>query len=281
MLGIIGGTGIYNLAGLEIIEELSVGTPFGDPSAKLRKGRWNDRELFFLPRHGDNHQILPSEVNYRANIFALKSTGVTRIIGISAVGSLREDIQPGEFAVPSQYFDWTRGKRASTFFGDGLIAHVSMARPACPDLTEAIRLAGNQIGETIHLDKVYAAVEGPRLGTQAESHFLRRAGCDLVGMTNVPEAFLAREAQICYAAIAIATDYDCWLDDPAQHVSVAMVIERYGASLGRLQNLLQIIVKNDWIGIDHDCRSSLSEALMTPAAALTDEHRQLLKVLQS
>ncbi len=280
MIGIIGGTGIYQLDGLEINSEQDFDTPFGSPSSALKIGLLCGREIAFLPRHGDHHQFLPSEVNYRANIYAMKLVGVTEIIGISAAGSLRKEIQPGEFSVPDQYFDWTKGNRKATFFGNGLIAHVSMARPACTRLTAAIVQAGATNGETIHTGKVYAAVEGPRLGSQAESHFLRGAGCDLVGMTNVPEAFLAREAQICYATIAIATDYDCWLNDPDQHVTVAMVIERYGASLDRVQNLLTTILADNLPAVEHHCRTSLDEALLTPEDGLKAGNRKLLEVLK-
>ncbi|MBC8401262.1 MAG: S-methyl-5'-thioadenosine phosphorylase [Candidatus Marinimicrobia bacterium] len=280
MIGIIGGTGIYQLDGLEINSEQDFDTPFGSPSSTLKIGLLSGREIAFLPRHGEHHQFLPSEVNYRANIFAMKLAGVTEIIGISAVGSLRKEIKSGEFSVPDQYFDWTKGNRKATFFGNGLVAHVSMARPACPRLIAAIVQAGAANGETIHTGKVYAAVEGPRLGSQAESHFLRGAGCDLVGMTNVPEAFLAREAQICYATIAIATDYDCWLNDPDQHVTVAMVIEWYGVSLGRVQNLLTTILANNLPAVEHHCRTSLDEALLTPEDGLEAGNRKLLEVLK-
>jgi 5'-methylthioadenosine phosphorylase len=204
MLGIIGGTGLYKIDGLSKISTRTVHTPFGSPSADTVIGELDGQRIAFLPRHGLHHQILPSEINFRANIWALKSVGVRKIISVSAVGSLRKEIRPGDLAILAQYFDWTHGTRIGTFFGDGLVAHVSTARPACPALMTRIAQTAAKNGMQIHMGKTYGCVQGPRLGTMAESHFLRSAGCDLVGMTNIPEAFLAREAQLCYSTIAIA-----------------------------------------------------------------------------
>lgn len=282
MLGIIGGTGLYSLEGIEIVEEIKVETPFGDPSDLLIRGKLGNQEVIFLPRHGKNHSLLPSEVNYRGNIFALKKMGVTQIIGVSAVGSLKEDIAPGDIAVPSQYFDWTGGKREKTFFGGGFSAHISTAEPTCPGLTEAIKLSGKKVNLKIHTDKVYACVEGPRLGTRVESQFLRSAaGCDLVGMTNIPEVFLAREAQICYATITIVTDYDCWRDDPETHVTVSMVIERFGATLESVKFLLKDLIRDPLSGPECSCRRSLSGALLSPEDSLTPNQEYIFSVLKS
>ncbi|MEO7030917.1 MAG: MTAP family purine nucleoside phosphorylase, partial [Herbaspirillum sp.] len=198
MLSIIGGTGVYSLPGIEILTEQSVETPFGTPSSPIVRARVGEREVLFLARHGVDHQFLPHEINYRANLFALKSLGATHVIGISAVGSLRHDHVPGNLVIPNQYFDWTRGRRAATFFGDGIAAHVSTAIPVSTQLAEWISSTARQLGIDLQFGATYACVEGPRLGTQAESQFLRQVGCDLVGMTNVPEAFLAREAQLAY-----------------------------------------------------------------------------------
>ncbi|MEH6628526.1 MAG: S-methyl-5'-thioadenosine phosphorylase [Motiliproteus sp.] len=282
MLAIIGGTGIYQLDGLEITAQHAMDTPYGAPSAEIVQGRIGQRELFFLPRHGSAHQLLPSEVNYRANIWALKTLGVTQIIGVSAVGSLRHEIAPGDLSIPAQYFDFVKGNREKTFFGGGLAAHVSTAEPTCDELTQALVKAGETLDIHIHTGKTYGCVDGPRLGTRAESFFLRdAAGCDLVGMTNVPEVFLAREAQICYCTLAIATDYDCWLDDPSQHVTVAQVIERYGASLEKAkQLLLALISSDDEIPESESSRTSLACAVMTPESALNEEKRQLLELLK-
>lgn len=282
MLGIIGGTGIYQLEGLEVTGEHEIDTPFGKPSAPVLQGKVGQRELFFLPRHGRQHELLPSEVNYRANIWALKNLGVTQVIGLSAVGSLQEEIAPGDLSLPNQYFDFVKGSREKTFFGQGIAAHVSTAEPTCPCLENALVESGKTIGLQMHTGKTYGCVDGPRLGTRAESFFLRgAAGCDLVGMTNVPEVFLAREAQICYCTIAIATDYDCWLDDPAQHVSVEQVIERYGASLEKAKRLLSEFIQRPESEHDCGCRSSLSSAVLTPREALDDQQRALFEVLNA
>src|SRR5207244_4657004 len=180
-------------------------------------GTRRGREVAVLARHGLEHQLLPGEINFRANIWALKSLGVRTVIGVSAVGSLRQEIHPGDLALPSQYLDFTRGTRAASFFGGGLVAHVSSAQPTCRATAALIARVARSQDVMLHEDRTYACVEGPRLGTRAESLFLRTAGADLVGMTNVPEAFLALEAQLGYCTIAVVTDYDCWLEDPTQH----------------------------------------------------------------
>ena len=281
MLAIIGGTGIYKIDGLEVLEEVAVATPFGDPSAKVVRAKYNDKELLFLPRHGTQHQLLPHEINYRANIFALKKLGAKQVLGFSATGSLREDIHPGEFAIPAQYFDFIKGNRIKTYFGEGVAAHISTAEPTCKDLTAWIKNKANELGFTLHTGKTYACVDGPRLGTKAESNFLRMAGCDLVGMTNVPEVFLAREAQLCYATIGIVTDYDCWMEDPKHHVSVADVIARYGESLQKAQTLLLALLDTDIPKADPIYRESLTFAVLTPEDAIPENKRELLEILRA
>lgn len=282
MLAIIGGTGIYQLDGLRVIEEHQIQTPYGPPSAPVIRGELFGQSVCFLARHGQGHQLLPSEVNYRANIWALKSVGVTSILAVSAVGSLREEIAPGELTVPSQYFDFVKGNRERSFFGDGLVAHVSTAEPTCAELTACLSRAAEALDQQLHTGKTYGCVDGPRLGTRAESHFLRgAAGCDLVGMTNVPEVFLAREAQICYCTLCIATDYDCWLDDPSQHVSVEQVISRYGASLEKAKALIhELIRRGDLPGDESDSRHSLDAAVLTPVESLNEDKRLLLELLK-
>jgi 5'-methylthioadenosine phosphorylase len=282
VLGIIGGTGIYQLDGLEVTGEHDVETPFGKPSAPIVEGKIGVRTLFFLPRHGRQHELLPSEVNYRANIWALKSLGVTQVIGLSAVGSLKKEIAPGDLSLPDQYFDFVKGHREKTFFGKGLAAHVSTAEPTCKRLSAGLAAAGERVGIRLHTGKTYGCVDGPRLGTRAESFFLRgAAGCDLVGMTNVPEVFLAREAQLCYCTIAIATDYDCWLDDPDQHVSVEQVIARYGASLEKAKTVVSAFTDDYAEDGDCACRCSLASAVLTPKEALNKEQSALLELLSS
>jgi 5'-methylthioadenosine phosphorylase len=279
MLAIIGGTGLYQIEGLKVKKELHIRTPFGDPSAPVIKADYGDQEVLFLPRHGRNHELLPHEVNYRANIFALKKSGARQVLGFSAVGSLREEIHPGDFAIPSQYFDFVKGNRERTFFGEGVAAHVSTAEPVCADLTAWVAGKAEQMNLTLHRGKTYAGVDGPRLGTKAESHFLRGAGCDLVGMTNVPEVFLAREAQLCYATIAIATDYDCWMDDPSQHVTVADVISRYGASLSKAKELLLALLETQRPEADASYRETLKTSLLTPLDMVPSHKRELMEVL--
>ena len=284
MLGIIGGSGIYNLPGLEVIQETMVDTPFGSPSAPLMQGRYGENEdVVFLPRHGASHQFLPHEVNYRANIWALKKIGVTRIIGISAVGSLRHELKPGDLCIPDQYFDFVKGNREKSFFGDGIAAHISTAEPTCPTLSKALSDVGHELDIQVHTGATYGCVDGPRLGTRAESFFLKNAAaCDLVGMTNVPEAFLAREAQICYCTIGVVTDYDCWMDDPKQHVSVEQVFSRFGKSLEKAKRLLGGFLDQGSQTIEGGCgcRQSLQSAVLTPEDALSEEKRELLGVLK-
>ncbi|MEH6471782.1 MAG: S-methyl-5'-thioadenosine phosphorylase [Halopseudomonas sp.] len=284
MLGIIGGTGIYALDGLEIIEQHHIKTPYGPTSGPVIRGQLSAQPVCFLARHGQAHQLLPSEVNYRANIWALKSVGVTRIVAVSAVGSLREEIAPGDLSVPDQYFDFVKGDRDRSFFGDGLAAHVSTAEPTCPSLTQRLSQAAAELDTPLHTGKTYGCVDGPRLGTRAESFFLRgAAGCDLVGMTNVPEVFLAREAQICYCTLTIATDYDCWLDDPAQHVSVEQVFARYGASLERAKTVLHQLIRDQAKADDASscgCRHALESAVLTSHDHLNDDKRALLELLK-
>ncbi|NQY35526.1 MAG: MTAP family purine nucleoside phosphorylase [Alteromonadaceae bacterium] len=282
MLAIIGGSGIYQFTGLEVITEHQILTPFGWPSGDIVEGKFGQLTVFFLPRHGFKHELLPHEVNYRANIWALKSLGVTQIIGLSATGSLQQEIAPGDLSLPSQYFDFIKGQREKSFFGHGMAAHVSTAKPTCPALSHNISQAAVTDNITLHRDKTYACVDGPRLGTRAESLFLKNAvKADLVGMTNVPEVFLAREAQICYVTIAIATDYDCWQDDPAHHVTVEQVISRYGASLQQAKSLIATYLEHHHnnAGVDCGCRQSLASAMMTPLKSLSTENHALLKVL--
>lgn len=279
MLAILGGTGVYKIDEVEVLEELEVDTPFGEPSGKVVKGRWGDHVLFFLARHGAGHRLLPHEINYRANIFALKSLGVTQILGLSAVGSLSEDIAPGDFVMPDQYFDWTKGKRQQTFFGNGIAAHVSMAEPVSRNLITWVSDQALRLGLKLHVGSTYACVEGPRLGTRAESHFLRQMGCHVVGMTNVPEVFLAREAQICYATLGIVTDYDCWMEDPEMHVKATTIFEQYGHSLNKARGLLAVLFKTPLPPEESEIRGTITFSLLTSRESLTSREQSLLEVV--
>ena len=280
MLAIVGGTGLYDLAGLEIEQRIDAGTPFGQPSGSVLRGRIDGRPVLFLARHGAGHRLLPHEVNYRANIFALKHAGATMVLGFSAVGSLVEQVGPGDLAMPEQYLDWTRGARERTFFGAGVAAHVSTANPVSAALVDAASNAAQSLATTLHRGLTYACVEGPRLGTRAESHFLRQAGCHLVGMTNVPEVFLAREAQLAYASIGIVTDYDCWMEDPARHVSVAGIFELYGHSLAKARRVLDRLLAGPVPEPELAIRTALHSAMLTADDALTPEQRTWLTVLR-
>lgn len=284
MLAIIGGSGFYTWEGAKLSTH-DIQTPFGAPSAPITTAVFDDgQQCLFLPRHGNAHQLLPSDINYRANIWALKKSGAKQIISVSACGSLREEIAPGDFIIPRQYFDHTRGMRARTFFGDGLIGHISSAQPVCGQLSAALAAAALAAKTSpdeyqVHDHKTYACVEGPRLGTRAESFFLRDAAkADIVGMTNIPEVFLALEAQICYATLAICTDYDCWLDDPARHATVETIIKRFGESIARARRVLANIIHTP-PPTDEKHRQAARSAVMTPPAAQTAAHKELLEVL--
>ena len=282
MLAIIGGSGLYQLDELSIENEHVMETPFGQPSGPIIQGSYQGRSVLFLARHGVNHQLLPHEVNYRANIFALKSLGARRVLGISAAGSLREDLKPGDLAIATQYFDHTRGKRAYSFFGNGVAAHVSTAHPVCAVLAADIQNAAARIDQPLHQNKIYACVEGPRLGTRAESFFLRdSAKCDLVGMTNVPEVFLAREAQMAYCTICLVTDFDCWMDDPSQHVSVEKFFATYQGAMTNAKAILPELLRAPFTDTPTEVREALAGSVLTPDEALTDEQRQWLSVLRA
>ncbi len=211
-IGIIGGSGLYSMSGLTNMREIRVKTPFGDPSDVFVLGTLEGKRVAFLARHGRGHRILPSEINYRANIYAMKMLGVERIISVSAVGSLKEDLRPGEFLVPDQFFDRTRN-RISTFFGEGTVAHVAFAHPTCGQLSGVLADACVHEAVKVHRHGTYICMEGPQFSTLAEAEVHRQLGFEVIGMTNVTEAKLAREAEICYATIAMITDYDCWHPD--------------------------------------------------------------------
>ncbi len=212
-IGILGGSGLYELEGVEDLREKAVTTPFGDPSAVPMVGTLGGKGVIFLPRHGRGHRFSPSEINYRANIAALKQLGATQVLSISAVGSMREEIRPGDFVLVDQFIDRTHG-RASTFFGDGCVGHVSFADPVCPELVPALAAGARQAGvertRRLHVGGTYVAIEGPQFSTRAESRMYRGLGVSVIGMTGVTEAKLCREAELCFALLALATDYDCW-----------------------------------------------------------------------
>jgi len=208
-IGVIGGSGLYGVQDLEVLEEVSLATPFGDPSAAVLIGRWQGVPVAFLPRHGRGHRIMPTDINARANIFALKTLGVEWLISVSAVGSMREAIVPGDIVIPDQFFDRTTA-RPSTFFQDGIVVHISFAHPVCAELSDLLYAAAERAGARVHRGGTYLCIEGPQFSTKAESRIYRQWGVDVIGMTNLPEAKLAREAEMSYATLALVTGYDTW-----------------------------------------------------------------------
>ena len=208
-IGIIGGSGLYELPGMTDVRWRRVRTPFGDPSDELCCGELDGRRVVFLPRHGRGHRLSPTELNFRANIWSLKSVGVEWVVSVSAVGSMRDEVQPLDLVIPDQFFDATK-RRVSSFFGDGIVAHVGMADPVCADLAGVLETAARQTAATVHRGGTYVCIEGPQFSTKAESRVYRSWGVDVIGMTNMPEAKLAREAELCYATLALVTDYDVW-----------------------------------------------------------------------
>ncbi len=260
-LAVIGGSGLYQMKGLQQTDELNIDTPFGKPSAPVLIGTLGTRTVAFLARHGAGHHLSPSEVPYRANIFALKLLGVERIVSISACGSLREDYAPGHIVIPDQLFDNTRN-RPRSFFGEGLVAHVGVADPFCEDLSRQLAEAVRQTGITVHAGGALITIEGPRFSTKAESNVYRGWNMSLIGMTTCPEAFLAREAEICYAAMAHVTDYDVWHVSEAP-VSVEIVIETLTKNTDIAQQALANLAENLNEKRDCSCGSALAGALIT------------------
>ena len=261
-IGIIGGSGLYEMGGVTDAHEVAVETPFGPPSDVLVLGTLEGRQVAFLPRHGRGHRISPSEINFRANIYALKSLGVERILSVSAVGSLKEKYAPLHMVIPDQFVDRTF-QRPSTFFGRGLVAHVAFAHPFCADLGPVLGTAARAAGATVHEGGTYICIEGPQFSTRAESELYRSWGMDVIGMTNLQEARLAREAEICYSTLAMVTDYDCWHPDH-DAVTVDQIIQNLVTNAAAARNVLRETVKSVPSGPRRcECASALSHALIT------------------
>jgi 5'-methylthioadenosine phosphorylase len=260
-IGIIGGSGLYSMAGLTSPREIKVKTPFGDPSEAIVLGTLEGKRVAFLARHGRGHRILPSEINYRANIYAMKLLGVERIISVSAVGSLQEDLRPGEFLVPDQFVDRTR-QRVSTFFGEGLVAHVSFAHPTCAQVSGALADASVHCAVKVHRRGTYICMEGPQFSTLAEANMHRQLHFEVVGMTNATEAKLAREAELCYSTIAMITDYDCWHPEH-ESVTAAQIIATLSQNAENAQRVLREAVRA--LPKDRSCKcgAALKHALVT------------------
>jgi 5'-methylthioadenosine phosphorylase len=266
MIGVIGGSGLYQMPGLEGVRAVEVKTPFGKPSDKLIRGRLGEIELVFLPRHGQGHRWLPSEVNFRANTFAMKKLGVERIISVSAVGSLRQEIAPGHVVIPDQFIDRTT-QRPSTFFGRGLVAHVSLADPFCKDLSAILAAAANSEGAIVHAGGTYLCMEGPQFSTRAESHLYRNWGAHVIGMTNLQEAKLAREAEICFGTLALATDYDCW-NQAADDVEIDHVLAVLKQNVDLAQRTIRRAVTELSSARGCACASALKDAIITERARI-------------
>jgi 5'-methylthioadenosine phosphorylase len=278
LLGIIGGSGLYQMSGLTQVEERHIITPFGAPSDPLVIGTLNGQRVAFLARHGKGHRYTPTEVNYRANIYAMKVLGVRRLVSISACGSLREDYAPGHIVIPDQLYDNTRGRERS-FFGGGLVAHVGVADPFCPQLSPLVYNAVKAAGGTVHAGGAFVTIEGPRFSTKAESHIFRKLGLSIIGMTASPEAFLAREAEICYACMAHVTDYDVW-HTSAEPVTVEMVIRTLNANTTIAQTAIATLV--DALAKEArpcPCESALADAIITARDRIPSDYKERLKLL--
>ena len=276
-LAVIGGSGLYDMNGLESVKEYYLETPFGKPSSPITVGKLEDKRVAFLARHGIGHHILPTEVPYRANIYALKSLGAERIIGISACGSLREDYAPGNIVIPDQVFDNTKS-RERTFFGEGLVAHVGTADPFCEDLSKQLEDAVKATGAIVHRGGTYISVEGPRFSTKAESQIYRSWGMSVIGMTTAPEVFLAREAEMCYAVMAHVTDYDVWRVSEAP-VTVEMVVQILNKNTEIAQQAIRHLLRGLKSERNCNCENALANALITQRNAIPKATKKKLDLL--
>ncbi len=275
IIGVIGGSGLYQMEGLKGVREVAVTTPFGKPSDKLVRGKLGNSDLVFLPRHGKGHRWLPTEVNFRANIFAMKKLGVERIISVSAVGSLRQEVAPGHLVVPDQFIDRT-SQRPSTFFGKGLVAHVGLAEPFCSHLSGVLERSARQAGATVHRGGTYLCMEGPQFSTRAESHLYRSWGAHVIGMTNLQEAKLAREAEICFATLALATDYDCW-NEQAGDVEIEQVLAVLQNNVTLARHTIVAAAAALTEQRTCSCASALKDAIITERRMIPRKLRQDLK----
>lgn len=277
IIGIIGGSGLYEMEGLEDVERLRLTTPFGEPSDELVCGTLGSVRVIFLPRHGRGHRLLPTEVNYRANLFAMKRLGAEWVIGVASVGSLKEEIAPGHLVVPDQLIDRT-SRRPSTFFGDGIVAHLTFADPFCAPLSAALVEATRQAGATVHAGGTYLCMEGPQFSTRAESHLYRQWGAAVIGMTNLQEAKLAREAEICFATLALATDYDCWRAATAD-VEIGEILRILRANVAMARKVVGNVVQRLPQPRGCPCATALEHAIITDRSAIPAKVKRSLAPL--
>jgi len=277
-IGVIGGSGLYQIEGLTEIEEVDITTPFGSPSDAITIGTLSGQRVAFLPRHGRGHRLSPSELPARANIYALKSLGVQSIISVSAVGSLKEEFRPLDVVIPDQLLDRTKGIRPSTFFGNGLVVHVAFAEPFCPELSKALYTAAQGVAPRVHHGGTLVVMEGPQFSTKAESFFYRQLRADLIGMTALPEAKLAREAEICYATIALVTDYDCW-HESEESVTVELVIQNLLSNVETAKEILASALPQLAAERTCGCRSALKDAIITQRDLVPEETKKSVELL--
>lgn len=277
-IGIIGGSGLYDIEGIKDIKKLRLDTPFGRPSDDFILGNLEGKEVVFLPRHGKGHKILPSELNYRANIYGMKKLGVERIISVSAVGSLKEEIKPGDFVLTDQFLDRTNQARKTTFFGQGIAAHIGFAEPICPQLTKTFYQAAKELDINIHPKGTYLNMEGPAFSTRAESFLYKSWEMDVIGMTNMPEARLSREAEICYVTLAMVTDYDCWRADE-KTVSVDLIIQTMKKNIQNARRLIKLGITRIPKKRDCSCSGALKDAIITSPKEIPVGLRKKLDII--
>lgn len=279
-IGIVGGSGLYEMEGFQSHKKHKVSTPFGQPSDSIIEGRLHKRTVFFLPRHGIGHKLLPTEINYRANIYALKKLGVRNIVSVSAVGSLQKQFKPGDFVLADQFVDRTKGMRKSSFFGQGCVGHVSMAHPVCSRTQLQALHAGKNLKIEIHPQGTYVCMEGPNFSTRAESIANHKAGFSVIGMTNVPEAYLAREAGICYCTIAMVTDFDSWSEEEAA-VSADTVLAVMSKNIAKVKQLVSRVIAEFEDNPDCSCRKANQHAVVTNEKLIPKKTKTTLKVVLS
>jgi len=276
-IGVIGGTGLYDIEGLTNIKEIDINTPFGKPSDTITIGKLDGVGIAFLPRHGRGHRIMPTELPVRANIYALKSLGVEHIIATNSAGSFREEISPGDLVIPDQLIDCTRG-RVNTFFGGGIAAHIPFAEPFCPVLSQLLFQAAREVGATVHPRGTYVVMEGPAFSTRAESRLYRSWGADIIGMTALPEAKLAREAEICYASIACVSDYDSW-QEKSKPVTVDVILDTLHKNIDTARKIIKLAVARIPPRRDCDCATALKTAIITDPKLMPPEQKEKLNLL--
>lgn len=276
-VGVIGGSGLYDMEGLKSVKEVRVRTPFGSPSDAIVVGTLEGMRVAFLSRHGRGHRLNPCEINYRANIYALKSLGVSRVISVSAVGSMKESIRPGDVLVPDQFIDLTK-RRASTFFEGGIVAHVAFGEPICAALAQTLASSGESLGASLHRGGTYLCMEGPQFSTKAESRLYRQWGIDVIGMTNMPEAKLAREAELCYATMALVTDYDCW-HETEEAVTVEAILATLHHNVALAKRILRAVLPSVVESPACLCHRALDNAIVTAPSRISSAARKKLALL--